>query len=392
MRKPSKRIIPIFLLLTAAALVILALRPRPLLVEAGQATAGPLQETVESEGEAREHDRYTVAAPVTGRLLRIGLHDGERVEAGQVVAIMQPAPLGARERDAAGARVGAAKALLLAAEEQVAHDRAELEQLRRELNRTLQMAGQGIATTQTVEQARTSEQRAVNTLAAAEFRARAATAQLHEARAALGAANPDQSGDERVITLRAPLAGPVLRVLEKSERVVAAGTPLLLIGDPRHLEVVVDLLSSDAVKVRPGAEVMLDEWGGARPLRGRVRIVEPYAFTKVSALGIEEQRVNVIVDFIDPPGLLGDGYRIVARIVIWAKGDVLKIPISALFRQGERWCVFVVGQGRGRVRTVEIGHRNRSEAEITKGLTTGEMVVLHPSSRLEDGVRVRVTF
>lgn len=381
---------PMALLLTAAALILLALRPRPLPVETGQVTAGTLQETVESEGDTRVHDRYTVSAPVSGRLMRINLYDGQRVEANQVVAVIHPAPLDVRERDSAAARVGAARALLLAAEEQIAHDRAELDQARRERSRIEQLAGLGIATTQSLEQARTAEQRTVNTLAAAEYRAGAATAQLKEAMAALLAANPDQADAGTIVRIRAPLSGPVLRVLEKSERIVTAGTPLLLLGDTRQLEVVVDLLSSDAVKVTPGAEVILEEWGGKQPLKGRVRIVEPYAFTKVSALGVDEQRVNIIVDFIDEPAGLGDGYRVVARIITWTKNNVRKIPVSALFRQGERWCVFIVEQGRAKRRIVEVGHRNQAEAEIISGLAEGETVVLHPSSQLDDGKRVRV--
>jgi HlyD family secretion protein len=389
MKKPSKRFVQALLILVAAALVFLAIRPRALTVETGKVITGPLRETVEAEGETRAHERYTVAAPVSGRLMRIEMHDGDRVAAGQAVAVMRPTPLDDREREAAAARVSSAEALLRAAGEQVAHDRAGREQTRRELNRSEQMVRQGLATVQALDMARTAEQLAVNTLAAAEYRARATTAQLREARAALLAAEPGQSGGGRIISVRVPQSGPVLRVLEKSERVVAAGTPLLLIGDPRKLEVVVDVLSSDAVKVRSGADVVLDEWGGTPPLKGKVRVVEPYAFTKVSALGIEEQRVNIIVDFIDPPAALGDGYRVLARIVTWSKEEVLKIPISALFRQGENWCVFVVEQGKARRRTVTVGHRNQTEAEILGGLTKGETVVLHPSNQLDDGMRVK---
>ncbi|MFA7404674.1 MAG: efflux RND transporter periplasmic adaptor subunit [Pelobacteraceae bacterium] len=388
MKKPSKRLVQLLAVTALAALILFALRPRPLAVETGRVAIGPLRESVEAEGETRAHDRYTVAAPITGRLLRIELHDGDRVTAGQAVAFMRPAPLDDRERDAATARVGTAEALQQAAGEQVIHDRAGLEQARREKIRTVQMAGEGIATPQALELARTAEQLAANTLAAAEHRARAATAQLREARAALLASEPGQVGGGQIISLRVPRTGPVLRVLEKSERVVAAGTPLLLIGDPRKLEVVVDVLSSDAVRIRPGAEVALDEWGGAEPLKGTVRLVEPYAFTKISALGIEEQRVNVIVDFVERPVQLGDGYRVLAKIVTWSKEEVTKIPISALFRQGESWSVFVVEQGRSKQRAVTIGHRNQSEVEIVSGIAKGETVVLHPSNQLNDGMRV----
>ncbi|MDD2272211.1 MAG: efflux RND transporter periplasmic adaptor subunit [Desulfuromonadaceae bacterium] len=385
MKKPGKTVAPALLILAIAALVFFAMRPKPVHIETGQAMSGPLQETVEAEGETRAHERYTVAAPVSGRLMRIELHDGDRVTANQAVAVMTPTPLDKRERDAAAARVSAAASQLRAAGEQAARDRADLEQARRELARTRQLARQGLSTTQALEQAVTTEQRAARTLAAAEYLTQTATAQLREARAAL----PDGRGNIRSITLRAPRSGPVLRVLEKSERIVTAGTPLLLIGDPQKLEVVADVLSSDAVKISAGAPVTLDEWGGPQPLRGVVRLVEPYAFTKISALGIEEQRVNIIIDFCDPPGTLGDGYRVMARIITWSGDTTVKIPINALFRQGENWCVFVVKNDRVARRTVTVGHRNQTEAEILNGLSQGETVVSHPSSQLDDGMRVR---
>lgn len=390
MKKPAKMLVPALLILAIAVLVFFALRPKPTAVETGQAISGPLQETVEAEGETRAHERYTVAAPVSGRLMRIELHDGDRVTANQAVAFISPTPLDKRERDAAAARVSAAESQLRAAGEQSAHDRAEREQARRELARTEHLTRQGLTTLQALEQAATYEQRAARTLKAAEYRMKTATAQLREARAALISSESAKGGGSSSITLRAPHSGPVLRVMEKSERIVAAGTPLLLIGDPQKLEVVADVLSSDAVRISAGAAVTLDEWGGSQPLRGVVRLVEPYAFTKISALGIEEQRVNIVIDFVDPPGALGDGYRVVARIVTWAGDKVVKIPINALFRQGENWCVFVVKNDRAARRTVTIGHRNQTEAEILSGLSGGETVVSHPSSQLDDGMRVRV--
>lgn len=390
MKKPAKMLVPALLILTIAALVFFAMRPKAMTVETGLAVSGALQETVEAEGETRAHERYTVAAPVSGRLMRIGLHDGDRVAANQEVAIINPTPLDKRERDAAAARVSAAESQLRAAGEQAAHDRAEQEQARRELARTEQLSRQGLTTLQALEQAATYEQRAARTLAAAEYRMKTATAQLREARAALISVESAQGGGSSSITLRAPKSGPVLRVLEKSERIVAAGTPLLLIGDPQKLEVVADVLSSDAVRISAGAAVTLDEWGGPQPLRGGVRLVEPYAFTKISALGIEEQRVNIIIDFCDPPGALGDGYRVMARIVTWSGDKAVKIPINALFRQGDNWCVFIVKNGRAVRQTVTVGHRNQTEAEIVSGVSEGETVVSHPSSQLDDGMRVRV--
>ena len=185
------------------------------------------------------------------------------------------------------------------------------------------------------------------------------------------------------------MAGRVLRVIEKSERVVPAGTPILTLGDSKQLEIVADVLSTDAVKIQPGMPVFLEGWGGDHPIRARVRLVEPGGFTKVSALGIEEKRVNVISDFVDSPGPLGDGYRVETRTVIWSGEKVLKVPQSALFRQGQGWSVFAIEGGRAKRHDVEIGHRNQAEAEILNGISAGEEVILHPSNQLNDGARVR---
>jgi HlyD family secretion protein len=192
------------------------------------------------------------------------------------------------------------------------------------------------------------------------------------------------------VIVRSPVAGKVLRIPEKSERVVAAGAALITIGDPNRIEIVVDLLSTDAVKVKAGMPVLLEAWGGDQPLRARVRVVEPYGFTKVSALGVEEQRVNVIANFVDATQSLGDGYRVEAKIVIWSSDKVLKVPRSALFRQGEEWAVFVVEGGRAKRRNIQVGHRGALEAEVIKRLTAGDLVIRHPSNDLTDGARVKV--
>jgi HlyD family secretion protein len=176
--------------------------------------------------------------------------------------------------------------------------------------------------------------------------------------------------------------------VEKSERVVTAGAPLLTVGDPALLEVVVDVLSTDAVKIKPGMPVWLEDWGGERSLRAQVRTVEPSAFTKISALGVEEQRVNVVAGFVDSPNPLGDGYRVEVRIVVWERDAVLKIPTSALFRRGQQWSVFTVENGKAWLRMVEVGQRNALEAEILSGLSAGDEIIRHPSSQLEGGVRV----
>jgi HlyD family secretion protein len=190
------------------------------------------------------------------------------------------------------------------------------------------------------------------------------------------------------VRVRSPAAGRVLRVFEESARVVAVGTPLLEVGDPADLEIVVDVLSADAVKVRPGAEMRLEAWGGDEPLRATVRLVEPSGFTKLSALGVEEQRVNVIGDFVEPPGALGDGYRLEARIVVWRGEDVLRCPASALFRRGEQWHVFTAERGRARLVPVAVGHRGIDAVEILSGLAPGAVVILHPTDKLADAVRI----
>lgn len=216
-----------------------------------------------------------------------------------------------------------------------------------------------------------------------------AASEVKVARSGLVGLEADTGKAGPLIQLRAPVAGRVLRVIEKSERVVPAGTPILTLNDSQQLEIVADVLSTDAVKIQPGMPVLLEGWGGDHPIRARVRLVEPGGFTKVSALGIEEKRVNVISDFVDPPGPLGDGYRVESRTIIWSGEKVLKIPQSALFRQGQGWNVFAIEDGRAKRRDVEVGQRNDTEAQILRGLANGEEVILHPSNQVSDRARIR---
>ncbi|HEX2205360.1 MAG TPA: efflux RND transporter periplasmic adaptor subunit, partial [Longimicrobium sp.] len=226
-------------------------------------------------------------------------------------------------------------------------------------------------------------------LEAAQAAARAARAEVASARAALVDASPS-GAPSSVTEVRSPVRGRVLRVARESERPVAPGEALVELGDAQALEVVVDVLSTDAVRIEPGMPILIEEWGGPRPLQGRVRTVSPSAFTKVSALGVEEQRVDVVGDLVDPPGPLGDGYRVEARIVTWEGSGVLAVPVSALFRTGADWSVFVVEDGRARLRRVQVGHRGDAEAEVAGGLREGETVVLFPSDQVKDGAPVRV--
>jgi len=381
---------PTYIALAMAAVVglVLILLPAPVPVEISEVEIGPLQVAIDEDGETRAHDRYVVSAPVAGRVSRIELHEGDRVAQEQVVAELWPLPLSAREREEQLARIAAAEALARQAGEQVRHAQADLEQALRESRRMEKLAADGFVAPQAAEQAKVAETTSANELEAARFRARSAEADAKAARAALLALDASRGGSAK-IPVRSRVAGKVLRVPEKSERVVAVGTPLMTIGDPSRLEIVVDVLSAEAVKIKPGIPVLLEGWGGEKPLRARVRIVEPYAFTKVSTLGVEEQRVNVVADFVDPPGPLGDAYRVEAKIIIWSGEGVIKAPVSALFRRGDGWSVFVVEGGRAKRREVRIGNRGDLEAEIVQGLKSGEAVIRHPSNDITDGTRVR---
>jgi len=378
-----RKIIYLVALLAALAAAVALLRPAPLVVELAQVGTGPLELSVTDQGETRSHDRYMLAAPVDGRLQRIELHDGDAVSANQVVARIAAVPLSARQRDEMAARVAAAEALTREALQRVRHAEDDAAQAARERARVEKLVQDGFMSPQAVERARNLEATSANEAEAARHKARAAAAEVRLARAGLAA--------ERgaLVEVRAPAAGRILRIVEASERVVAAGAPIMTIGNLAGLEVVIELLSSDAVNVRPGMPVMLERWGGPGTLKARVRSIEPHAFTKVSALGIEEKRTNVIAEFVDPPGPLGDGFRVNARIVTWRSEAVLKAPASALFRCEEAWCAYVVDDGRARRRVVAVGQRNDLEAEILNGLAPGESVIRFPGNQVVDGARVR---
>jgi HlyD family secretion protein len=356
------------------------LRPAPVQVETARAARHALQVTVDEEGETRVRDRFVVAAPVAGRVARIALREGDSIRAGTILARIFPAPLDPRTREQAVAQLDAAEDAQRAAAVGVAQARAAHEQAHREWERAGQLAAQHAIAPEAHERIELEEVSRARELESAEFRAQAAAHDVEVARALLTA------GSEPIM-IRAPVAGRILRVPEPSERVVAAGTPLVEVGDRLRLEIVAELLSADAVKVRRGAPMLIEGWGGAT-LHGRVRLVEPSAFTKISALGVEEQRVNVIGDMLDQPPALGDRYGVEIRIVIWSADSVLTVPASALFPRGDGWGVFVVERGRARHRDVVVGHRTSFDAEIVSGVADGEMVIRYPSDRVADGVRV----
>jgi HlyD family secretion protein len=372
----------------AVALIALAFLPDPVPVDVATVQRGPLMVTVDEDGETRAKDRYVISAPVAGRIARIDLREGDRVTADQVVAQIWPVPLSARERDEQLARIAATEALSREAAEHVRHAATDHDQAVRERIRVDKLVKDGFVSPQAVEHARVMETTSADELAAARFRARSAAADAKAARAAL--MSMGGGGANAAVPLRSPTAGQILRIPERSERVVTPGTALMTVGDPRALEIVIDVLSSEGVKVKPPMPVRLEGWGGPQPLQARVRLVEPFAFTKVSALGVEEQRVNVVADFVDPPQSLGDAFRVEARIVIWSSEDTLKIASNALFRKGEGWAVFVADGRRARLRAVKPGHGGPLETEILEGLAAGDRVLLHPSNEIADGTRIKV--
>jgi HlyD family secretion protein len=403
--RSSKRSVAVFkffgALVAGAGAVLLMVsnfKPAPVTVETALVECGPLIVTVDEEGRTRVRDRFVVSAPITGRLGRIKLKEGDLVEKGTVLATLSPVPIDTRTLAAEQARLDAAEAEKRAADASVERARAALEHAGRERQRAAELTSRGVRSVQDRERAEFEERICASEVEAAVFAAKAASFQVEAARAALISADP--AGQERnnsasqtrstEVAVRSPIRGRVLRLIERSERVIAAGAPLLELADLSALEVVLDVLSSDAIKVRPGATMLIENWGEGPALRGRVRRVEPSAFTKLSALGVEEQRVHVVGDLVDAVASLGDGYRVEARIVVWQETDILKVPSSALFRHGRDWNVFVVENSRAVRRLIQIEHRNAVEAEILKGLREGEVVVVHPSEQLDDGVRVQV--
>jgi len=384
-----------------AALLAWAFAPRPLEVEVAQADRGRFEATVDEDGRTRLRDRYVVAAPVGGRLERIALHAGDPVQAGAVVAAITatPAPMiDARTRGQLVAGVEGAQAEVQRAAAGVAAARVALAQARAERQRSEQLVAQGYVAAAKAETDRLAEQAAQRALDAAVQGQRVAEQGLAQARAALAVTEPGAQGLRR-LPVAAPVAGRVLRVLQASETAVAAGTPLLEIGDTGQMEVVAELLTTDALQAQPGAEVRIEQWGGPGTLAGRVRTVEPAAFTKVSALGVEEQRVNVLIDLTSPPAqwqALGDGFRVGVRIVTRRVEDALRVPVSAVFplppgpdgaRAGH--AVFVVEGGRARQVAVTVGGRNGSHALLQDGLAAGATVIVYPPPAVADGARVR---
>ena len=388
MKRSGEIVALVITIVAVGAGVALLFRPAAVPVEAVSISRGELREFVEEEGKTRMHDQFSVAAPVSGMLRRINLHAGDRVRAGQRLAWIHPAPIDPREKAVLKARINAARAAHRQAEAQASRSAADYAQAQLDLERSRQLFGNGIISKEMFEKQTTVTDTAAKQLQAAQSSVEAAAFQVEEARSALLLYNGRPS--DLPTPILSPIDGRVLRLIEQSERVIAVGTPLLEIGYTPRLEVVTDFLTRDAVRIQPGRPALLLDWGGDAEIPAHVREVEPGGFTKISALGVEEQRVNVICDLDGPANNLQDGYHANVRVIVWQGKQVLQVPSSAVFRSSGEWKVFVVQKGKAHRRTVQIGHHGEVGWEVVGGLQAGERVVVHPSAEIDDGRRVKL--
>lgn len=387
------------IVLGSVGLLILAglvygFRPQPVPIDIAVVKRAPLQVAVTEEGKTQVIDRFVVPAPVAGVAQRIELSVGDSVKRGQrllSIEPLSPAVLNPRERAQAQARVAAAEAALQAARARAQAAASEAELAIREAERITKLCKTECASRQEQDQAVARAQTARANQRSAEFAVKVARYDLDAARTALTHTASGQKGQPgELVPVVSPIDGRVLKIMHESEGAVVPGTALLELGNPRSLEVVTDVLSEDAVRIHPGTPVIYGRWGGGE-LRGVVTRVEPVAFTKVSALGVEEQRVRVLSDITSAPAQwqsLGDGYRVESRFVLWQGNDVLQVPASAVFRRGDGWAVFAVRDGRAKLQVVKLGQRNGLAAEVRDGLKEGERIVMHPDDTIHDGVRV----
>ncbi len=399
--------------LSVLGMLVYAMLPKPVGVDLGTVGRGPLQVTVDEDGRTRIKEQYIVSTPLSGRLMRIDLDVGDPVVAGQsAIARIQPtdpALLDPRAQAQSEARVKAAEARLKQAATGLEKAKAATDFAESEVARIRKLRDSNAATSSQVDAQELQFRTTTQEFRAARFAEDIARFELELEQAALlrtqgdeddeptedpghGEADDETPSDANgEFLIRAPITGRVLKVFQESATVVTPGTQLVQLGDPSDLEVVVDVLSSDAVRIVPGAKARLDQWGGEDPLSATVRLVEPSGFTKISALGVEEQRVNVVLEFDDPPedrSTLGDSFRVEAHIVIWEGPHVLKVPNSALFRHEGQWAVFRINDAHARLQPVEIGHQNSLESAIVSGLDEGDRIVMHPSDQIDDGVEV----
>ncbi|MBA6294794.1 efflux RND transporter periplasmic adaptor subunit [Colwellia sp. MB02u-9] len=386
-----------FIVALTTGLLIWGFWPQPIMVEGIAARYAPMTVSIEEEGRTRLIDRYLISASVDGVTCRQQLKVGDTVKQGQVllgITPLQSQVLDPRSRAQAQAQVAAAKSALHAAQEQANAASASAQLASNELTRLQPLMAQALISREAFDKAQTQAQTTAAAKRSANFSVEVAKYELEAAATALQYSAAADSGEpvERV-NVRSPIDGKILKVVRECEGPVRTGEPLLEVGNPSALEIEVDVLSADAVKIKPGMKVLFDRWGGDKPLEGRVRIVEPVGFTKASALGVEEQRVLIISDFVSEAQLwnqLGDGYRVEANFILWQQENVLQIPASSLFRYKGGWAVFIIERDLAVRREVKVGQRNGLIAQILEGVNDGELVINHPSDEVDDGKRVEV--
>jgi HlyD family secretion protein len=389
----------IFLTLIIATIIVATLYgflPKKIPVDLYEVSRGPLRVTIEEEGRTRLKDRFIVSAPVSGYMMRNNVKVGDRIRRGQLLVLLQPLPsqpLDKRSREEAEAAVSAAEAGLKASREREKAAQADREYLEKNLLRIKNLYSKQYVAKDQLDQVDSNAQKGRAALLSATAAVDVARFELERAKAMLKSVSLGvKKGQLETIKVLAPIDGSVLKIYRESEGPVRAGEPLVEAGDLHGLEVRVEVLSSDAVKINSGTRVLFERWGGEKTLAGVVRRVEPAGFTKISSLGVEEQRTLVIVDIVSPPEMwssLGDGFRLEANFIIWEKKDILQAPAGALFRSGENWAVFVADNGRARLRMVKIGQRNGLIAEIVSGLREHETVIIHPDDVIKDGVLIK---
>ncbi|MEJ2141198.1 MAG: HlyD family efflux transporter periplasmic adaptor subunit [Gammaproteobacteria bacterium] len=387
--------------ITSIVVVIIALLvwgfwPKPVWVETVVVKRAPMTVSIEEEGRTRVIDHYVISAPVDGTTCRTQLEVGDSVDAEQTLLNIRPLEskvLDARSRAQAEARVAAARSALQSAKEQASAATAAQQLASKELERLRPLSAKGVISKGEYDKAVTEANTKAAAKRSADFNVDVANYELEAAKSVLDYARTGTADSKQVVPVRSPITGRILKISHECEGPVRTGDPLLEVGDPTRLEIEVDVLSADAVKIKPGMKVLFDRWGGEKPLQGVVRTVEPVAFTKVSALGVEEQRVLIICDFTSPQELwqrLGDGYRVEAKFVLWQEDNVLQVPASSLFRYEDGWAIFVVENDRAQRRVVKVGQRNGMIAQVLEGIEEGEKVINHPNDDVKDNGRAKI--
>lgn len=391
-----RRFIPYIIAAALVIAIVYGFLPKPVEVETAAVNVGPLTVSVLEEGKTRIRHRYVVSAPLTGFLQRVELRAGAAIELGKtVLATVQPQPasfLDPRSQAEAEARLKATEAGVMRAQAEFERVQEALAMAEKERTRAAELNKKGAVSEKEFDLAENQAAMLGREVRAAEFTLRVAEFTRTQSEAALLQTQSPTAAQAEPLSIVAPVNGFVLNVFEESARIVVPGTPIMEVGDPADLECEIELLSSDAVAVQPGAYVSIEQWGGERPLRGKVALIEPGGYTKISALGVEEQRVKVRVNFAEPiprEHPLGDRYRVEARIVTWHSDGVLQIPTGAIFRRGGDWMTFVVEAGKARLTKVEIAHNNGVAAEVRSGVSEGQLVLLHPPDTVADGVAVK---